>query len=175
MSGKIPTVKRSVATDIAEIYGEIEHYTASTAADTALGNSQSDTDTPTLSITLSSKISDRWPIERFLLLAVKHYMDVDGGADTYRLTMQEKASANDIETLSDEIFDSHAGMAEATHYYQGVGGKGARGAITTVNLQLPKIVHCAELNKVYYKNTWASGSPSSSVTGYIKVYGRHLL
>ena len=164
------SVKTSVGRKVAVVVGSKTEYAYSE-------NNYFDTDqaigtTPTLYLDLTSEMGSV-DIKRFLLESVKYYFDVNGGIHTYQLYLFEAANADDIQNLSDIVWDSYVSQAEATAYEAGVGGKGAHGAVTTVDLQLPKIVTLSVLNRLYYMINW-SANPGSSFRGYIKVRGRLL-
>ena len=118
-------------------------------------------------------VNNQRDVNRFLLTSVRYYLDVNGGVSTYQLYLFEAASADNVQNMSDVVFDSGASQAEATAYEWNEGGSGEQGAVTTEEHQLPKIVNCAVPNRLYYQTDW-DFAPASSVQGYIKLRGKWL-
>ena len=165
------SVKTSVGRSIAVVIGAKTEYAYGTdnyfATDQAMGTQ------PTQYIDLTSNMGSV-DIKRFLLESVKYYLDVNGGVYTYQLYLLEAASADNVQQLSDIVFDSYNAQAEATAYERNTGGGGAQGAVTTVDLQLPKIVTLSVKNRLYYMIDWNVAPGGSSAQGYIKIRGRLL-
>jgi len=167
----VDSVKIAANRNVAVVIGDKTEYAYSDSnyfnTDQALGV------TPTLYVALSTDLGGKVDIDQFELTGVRYYMDVNGGSHTYRLYLLEAASADNVQNASDVLFDSGAAQAEATAYEWGIGGKGAQGAVTTAEHQLPKIVKLSVGNRLYYQIDWST-APSSSVQGYIKIRGRLL-
>ena len=83
-------------------------------------------------------------------------------AVTYQLYLFEDASADDVQTRHDLIYDSGAAMAKGTVYKE-----------MPSQDQLPAIVRCATPGRIYYMLDW-SAAPGDT-TGYIVIRGKMLV
>ena len=110
--------------------------------------------TPTLTITLSPECG------KFELCEVSHYMN-PANAVTYQLYLFEDASADNVQTRHDMIYNSGANMAKGTIYKE-----------MPNQDQLPAIVNCATPGTIYYMIDW-SAAPGNT-PGYIVVRGKML-
>ena len=128
------------------------------------------TDTPTLTITLSTSTGD--PVTKFLLEDVQYVMNPTN-AVTYQLYLLEDATADDVQQTTDIAFWSPAAQADAVNYrYNSAGYQAATGTAEVAQYKLPRIVELATPNTLYYMIDW-SGAPGDT-TGFIKIRGRAL-
>jgi len=128
------------------------------------------TDTPTLSIALSTTSELR--INKFLLESVVYYMN-QTNAVTYTLYLFEAANADNVQNLADLVFQSPAAQADSTLYWYQNGYSGTPDTIATLDASLPKVCKLGTPNKLYYLLNW-SGAPGNT-PGFIVVRGRALI
>ncbi len=158
-------VNRANSVVIAELYDL-------TGALNVFETDQAITDTPTLSLTVTTPTG--FIVERFLMEEVCYYMNPTN-AVTYQLLLLEASNADDVQQLSDLVFFSPAAQADSVCYKYNNLGYCANVATTTaevIQYKLPVIVELTEANKLYYMINW-SGAPGDT-PGFIKVRGRVL-
>lgn len=136
------------------IQGEIENW-AGTGTD--FDTDQAMGDTPTLVIDLSPN-----NVKEFELTEVVYYLD-PSGTITYQLYLLEGANADNLEQLSDIVFDSGATQAKTTRYQKAA----------PLADKLPKKVQLEEAGKLYFMVDYTV-APAANVPGFIKVRGKGL-
>lgn len=108
-------------------------------------------DTPVSFVTLTPSTT-----RKFRITNVRYYCN-PSNAETYQLYLFEKASATDIENLSEMIFDSGSGQVDSTSY------------IIVDSKKLPIDVTLTDTGKLYFLVDW-TGDPGNT-PGYLVVRG----
>ena len=108
--------------------------------------------TPTLSITLTPAT-----VYKFKINSIRYYMDWDGVATGYQLYLFEDAQADDVQNLSELVYDGGSGKADGVHYVEI--GSGV----------LPIEVDLETAATLYYMVDWA-GAPGN-VKGFVEIRG----
>ena len=108
------------------------------------------TDTPTLFADLSKE-----NISHFVLEELEYYLNPTN-AETFRLILFEAASADDLTSLSNIVFDSGALQADSTLY-----------TFTNHEDIMPRLVKLGVCGRIYYMTIWtaAPGNTPGFVRG----------
>lgn len=108
--------------------------------------------TPTLSMTLTPST-----VYKFKINSIRYMMDWDGVATGYQLYLLEDAQADDVQNLSELVYDSGSGKADGVHYIEI--GDGV----------LPIEVDLETAAKLFYQIDWAGAH--GNVKGFLEIRG----